>query len=223
MTAKLFSPSSSFGVPSGGRGCVPFCGSIRGRNACVHALSRRSLLFGFRARTRARLAREAARLRVAGTGTASVDGTVSVAYLVFNTIMNLTTQEAQVAYFRSVAAHLEPGSCFVIEVGVPELAAAATGRDHPRLQRKRDQLGLRRVRRRQPGPHLSPLRARRRTRRAALDSLPRRLARRGWARRFRSCACPRVGGPAGAGAMGAVRSFAARWRRTVRLEENWRP
>jgi hypothetical protein len=35
--------------------------------------------------------------------------------------------------------------------------------------------------------------------------------------------CPRVVGPAGAGGMGAVRSFAARWRRTVRLEENWRP
>jgi len=50
--------------------------------------------------------------------TTTVDGTFSVAYLVFNTISNLTTQEAQVACFGNVAAHLEPGGCFVIEVGV---------------------------------------------------------------------------------------------------------
>ena len=35
--------------------------------------------------------------------------------------MNLTTQDGQVACFRNVAAHLEPGGCFVIEVGVPDL------------------------------------------------------------------------------------------------------
>jgi SAM-dependent methyltransferase len=50
--------------------------------------------------------------------TTRVDGTFSVAYLVFNTISNLTTQEAQVACFENVAAHLEPGGYFVIEVGV---------------------------------------------------------------------------------------------------------
>jgi SAM-dependent methyltransferase len=53
--------------------------------------------------------------------TTTVDGTFAVAYLVFNTIMNLTTQAAQVACFRNVAAHLEPGGCFVIEVGLPDL------------------------------------------------------------------------------------------------------
>jgi SAM-dependent methyltransferase len=53
--------------------------------------------------------------------TTTVDETFSVAYLVWNTIMNLTTQAEQVACFRNVAAHLEPGGCFVIEVGVPEL------------------------------------------------------------------------------------------------------
>jgi SAM-dependent methyltransferase len=59
--------------------------------------------------------------------TTAVDGTFSVAYLVFNTIMNLTTQEAQVACFRNVEAHLEPGGCFVIEVGVPELQRLPPG------------------------------------------------------------------------------------------------
>jgi SAM-dependent methyltransferase len=48
-----------------------------------------------------------------------VDGTFSLAYVVFNTINNLTTQDAQVACFENAAAHLEPGGCFVIEVGTP--------------------------------------------------------------------------------------------------------
>jgi SAM-dependent methyltransferase len=59
--------------------------------------------------------------------TTRVDGTFSVAYLVFNTIMNLTTQETQVACFRNVAAHLEPGGCFVIEVAIPDLRILPPG------------------------------------------------------------------------------------------------
>ena len=59
--------------------------------------------------------------------TTTVDGTFSVAYLVFNTIMNLTTQAEQVACFRNVAAHLEPGGCFLIEVSVPELRRLPPG------------------------------------------------------------------------------------------------
>jgi SAM-dependent methyltransferase len=53
--------------------------------------------------------------------TAKVEGTFRLAYVVYNTIDNLTTQPAQVACFRNVAAHLEPGGCFVVEVGVPDL------------------------------------------------------------------------------------------------------
>jgi SAM-dependent methyltransferase len=53
--------------------------------------------------------------------TTRVDGTFSLVYLVFNTIMNLTTQDAQVACFENVAAHLERGGCFVSEVGLPAL------------------------------------------------------------------------------------------------------
>ena len=51
--------------------------------------------------------------------TSRVGETFSLVYLVFNTINNLTTQDAQVACFESVAAQLEPGGCFAIEVGVP--------------------------------------------------------------------------------------------------------
>jgi SAM-dependent methyltransferase len=60
----------------------------------------------------------------------SVDGSFSVVYLVFNTIMNLTTQAAQVACFRNAAARLEPGGCFVIEVMIPELRRLPPGETH---------------------------------------------------------------------------------------------
>jgi SAM-dependent methyltransferase len=59
--------------------------------------------------------------------TTRVEGTFAVAYLVFNTIMNLTTQDEQVACFQNVATHLEPGGCFVIEVGVPALQRLPPG------------------------------------------------------------------------------------------------
>jgi SAM-dependent methyltransferase len=59
--------------------------------------------------------------------TARLDGTFSLAYLVYNTINNLTTQAEQVACFRNVAGHLEPGGCFVIEVGVPDLRRLPPG------------------------------------------------------------------------------------------------
>jgi len=59
--------------------------------------------------------------------TTAVKGSFTLAFLLRNTIMNLTTQEEQVACFRNVAAQLEPGGCFVIEVGVPELRRLPPG------------------------------------------------------------------------------------------------
>ena len=59
--------------------------------------------------------------------TTKVDGTFSLAYLVFNTIGNLTTQDAQVACFENAASHLEPGGCFVIELEVPGLRRLPPG------------------------------------------------------------------------------------------------
>ena len=51
--------------------------------------------------------------------TARVDGAFSLAYILFNSLNNQMTQEGQVATFENAAAHLEPGGCFLIEVGVP--------------------------------------------------------------------------------------------------------
>lgn len=51
--------------------------------------------------------------------TTRIDGAFSLVYLIRNTIMNLTTQEAQTACFANAAAHLAPGGRFVVEVVVP--------------------------------------------------------------------------------------------------------
>ena len=58
--------------------------------------------------------------------TTRVDGEFSLVYLVFNTIFNLVTQEAQVACFENAAAHL-PGGRFVIETHVPDLQRLPLG------------------------------------------------------------------------------------------------
>jgi SAM-dependent methyltransferase len=59
--------------------------------------------------------------------TTRVPGPFSLVYLVFNTIGNLTTQDAQVGCFANAAAHLAPGGRFVIEVGVPDLRRLPPG------------------------------------------------------------------------------------------------
>ena len=56
-----------------------------------------------------------------------VAGEFGLVYLVFNTIGNLTTQDAQVACFANAAAHLAPGGAFVIETTVPQLRRLGPG------------------------------------------------------------------------------------------------
>jgi SAM-dependent methyltransferase len=57
----------------------------------------------------------------------ALDRKYSLVYLVFNTIMNLTTQDQQVACFENAAHHLRPGGCFVIENVVPALRRLPPG------------------------------------------------------------------------------------------------
>ena len=64
---------------------------------------------------------EAIGVTIGDFSTTRVDGSFALAYLVFNTIENLVTQDAQVECFRNVAAHLEPGGRFVIECAIPDL------------------------------------------------------------------------------------------------------
>jgi SAM-dependent methyltransferase len=58
---------------------------------------------------------------------ASAPGTFDLVYLVANTIMNVTTQEEQIAVFANAAAHLRRGGHFVLEVMVPQLRRVAPG------------------------------------------------------------------------------------------------
>jgi hypothetical protein len=59
--------------------------------------------------------------------TTTLEARFTLVYLVANTIMNLTTQDQQVACFENAAAHLEPGGCFVVEVLVPGLQRLPPG------------------------------------------------------------------------------------------------
>jgi SAM-dependent methyltransferase len=55
---------------------------------------------------------------VGDMATTRVEGTFSLAYILLNSINNVTTQDGQTATFANAAAHLETGGCFVVEVGV---------------------------------------------------------------------------------------------------------
>ncbi len=58
-----------------------------------------------------------------------VSGRFSLVYLVFNTISNLLSQEAQVNCFINAARHLMPGGSFVVELGVPDLRLLPPGQE----------------------------------------------------------------------------------------------
>jgi SAM-dependent methyltransferase len=78
-------------------------------------------------RMRAKSGAEDIGVTIGDFATTRVDGTFRLAYLVYNTITNLTTQDEQVECFRNVATHLEPGGCFVIEVEIPALRRLPPG------------------------------------------------------------------------------------------------
>lgn len=69
-------------------------------------------------------------------------GRFRLAYLVYNTIGNVMTQDAQVAVFANAAAHLDPGGHFVVEVGVPSLQRLPPGERHRVFEATPDHVGL---------------------------------------------------------------------------------
>jgi SAM-dependent methyltransferase len=78
-------------------------------------------------RLRAKPRAEGIEVAVGDFSTTRVDGEFSLVYLVFNTIFNLVTQEAQIACFENAAAHLGNGGRFVIETHVPDLQRLPLG------------------------------------------------------------------------------------------------
>jgi hypothetical protein len=94
------------------------------------------------AKLRAKPGAEDIGVTIGDFATTTVEGPFSLAYLVFNTIMNLTTQDEQVACFQNVAAHVEPGGCFVIEVGVPGLQRLPPGETFQAFEVSASKLGF---------------------------------------------------------------------------------
>ena len=103
-----------------GRIAIP----LAARGVPVHGIE---LSRAMTARLKAKPGGEQVDVTIGDFATARADGSFQVAYLVANTIMNLTTQAAQVACFRNVAAHLVAGGFFVIEVLVPGLQRLPPG------------------------------------------------------------------------------------------------
>jgi SAM-dependent methyltransferase len=97
---------------------------LAARGVSVHGIDLSEAMV---ARLRAKPSADAIGVTIGDFATATVEGTFALAYLVANTIMNLTTQDEQVACFQNVAAHLEPGGCFLIEVLVPRLRRLPPG------------------------------------------------------------------------------------------------
>jgi SAM-dependent methyltransferase len=79
------------------------------------------------ARLRSKPGGDAIDVTIGDFASTRVERTFRLVYVVWNTIMNLTTQTAQVACFGNAAAHLEPGGMFVVEVGVPDLRRLPPG------------------------------------------------------------------------------------------------
>jgi SAM-dependent methyltransferase len=79
------------------------------------------------ARLRAKPGGDRIGVTIGDFATTRVEGSFRLAYLVYNTIMNLTTQAGQSAAIANAASHLEPGGRFVIEVGVPDLRRLPPG------------------------------------------------------------------------------------------------
>lgn len=57
----------------------------------------------------------------------AIDGAFDLAFLIFNTLFNLTSQAEQVRCFANVARRLNPGGAFLVEAFVPDVAQFRDG------------------------------------------------------------------------------------------------
>ena len=98
--------------------------SLSGRGLVVHGIDlSESMLRQLREKPGA----DAVEVTIGDFATAYVGGGFRLVYLVFNTIMNLTSQDEQVQCFCNAADHLIEGGHFVVEVLVPALQRLPPG------------------------------------------------------------------------------------------------
>lgn len=64
---------------------------------------------------------------VGDMASATMAGSFSLVYVVWNSLGNVRTQDEQVEVFRNAARHLAPGGRFVVELGVPPLRRLPPG------------------------------------------------------------------------------------------------
>jgi SAM-dependent methyltransferase len=69
-------------------------------------------------------------------------GPFALVYLVANTLMNVTTQDDQIAVFANAASHLKPGGCFVLELIVPQLRRVPPGQNSWVFRLDPDHVGI---------------------------------------------------------------------------------
>jgi methyltransferase family protein len=112
---------------------------LAARGVRVHGIDLSDAMVG---RLRVKPGAEAIGVTIGDFATTRVEGTFALVYLVINTIMNLTTQDEQVACFANAAAHLVPGGCFVVEVGVPQLQRLPPGETIRAFDVSPDHLGF---------------------------------------------------------------------------------
>ncbi|MCE0540354.1 class I SAM-dependent methyltransferase [Kineosporia rhizophila] len=103
-----------------GRVCVP----LRQRGVPVHGIE---LSQPMTDRLRAKISEHELPVTIGDMATTDVHKQFALVYLVYNTIGNVRTQEAQVACFANAARHLAPGGRFLIEVGTPQLRRLPPG------------------------------------------------------------------------------------------------
>jgi SAM-dependent methyltransferase len=105
-----------------GTGRVALALSARGTS--VHGIE---LSLHMAERMQAKAGADAVPVVIGDMTSTRVPGHFTLVYLVANTIMNVTTQDEQLAVFANAAAHLGQGGCFVVEVIVPPLQRLPRG------------------------------------------------------------------------------------------------
>ena len=112
-------PALEFAVGTG-RVALP----LQARGVAVHGIELSPHMVD---QLRAKPAGDVVPVTVGDMTTTRLPGTFTLVYLVANTIMNVTTQDDQLAVFANAAAHLEPCGSFVVEVIVPQLRSVPRG------------------------------------------------------------------------------------------------
>jgi SAM-dependent methyltransferase len=118
-----------------GRVAIP----LAGRGIHVHGIELSEAMV---AQLREKPGGDAVDVTVGDMTSTRVQGRFWLAYLVFNTIGNVPSQDDQVAVFENAAAHLAPGGRFVVEVGVPKLRRVPPGDRFVVFDRSEDHVGV---------------------------------------------------------------------------------